>query len=286
MGVFMHYFIFIIKCILTKFNFFRLAPMQKALVLKRNRLYFASGILYMKHKSYDKAIYCLKKAKAFKQLMLCYEKMGATSSAIEIAEKYGYYKQGAHLCTKHHNIKKAAYFYSFIKPLYAAKLYKQCQCYYEAGLSYMQVYQFQTAIDCFYKTRNPFDKLAGLRQVEEVAIVLFLSKDYEASLKLFKALGDYYSVLECAKKRHDSILIKQMKKLIATYEAHENNYLAAAHYMAKSNKDTARLFYYLSKVPNDALKVSIDKGNYFNALRICFNNNDLNLAKQVAKLYA
>lgn len=282
----MRYVIFIIKCILTKFSFFHLTSMQKALVLKRNRLYFTAGMLYMKNNAYERAAYCFKKGHAFKQLMLCYEKMGATSSAIEIAEIHGYHKQGALLCSKHRIPKKAAYFYSFTKPLYSAKLYKQCGCYYEAGLSYMKAYQFTSAIDCFYKTQNPYDKLNGLKQVEEVGIVLYLSKNYEASMKLFTHLGDYYSVLECAKKCHSSYLIKQTEQLIALYEAHDNNYLTAAHYIAKSNKEQARLYYYLSQTTNDALKVSIDKGHYFNALRICFNTNELNLAKQVAKLYA
>lgn len=282
----MHYVLFIIKCLFTKFNFFRLTSMEKALVLKRNRLYFASGLLYMKNKSYSKAIYCLQKAHAFKHLMICYEKMGATSCAIELAEKHGYYKQGALLCTKHHNTKKAAYFYAFTKPLYAAKLYKECGCYYEAGLSYMKTYQFIQAIECFYKASDPLQKLEGLRQIEEVAIVLYLDKQYEESLKLFKSLGDYYSVLECAKKCKDTTLTLQIQELIATYEAHENNYLTAAHYIAPSNTTKARLYYYLACTSNDALKISIDTGNYFHALKICFNTNNLMLAKQVAKLYA
>jgi tetratricopeptide (TPR) repeat protein len=282
----MYYVLFIIKCLFTKFNFFRLTSNEKALVLKRNHLYFASGLLYMKNKSYQKAIYCLEKAHAFKQLMVCYEKLGATSCAIGLAEEHGYYKQGALICMKHHNKKKAAYFYSFTKPLYAAKLYKECDCYYEAGIAYMKTYQFLQAIECFYKATDPLQKLDGLRQIEEVAIVLYLSKQYEDSLKLFEALGDYYSVLECAKRCKNTELVRRLQELIATYEAHENNYLTAAHYIASLNMDRARLYYYLDQSSNDALKLAIDKGNYFSALKICFNTNNLPLAKQVAKLYA
>ena len=187
---------------------------------------------------------------------------------------------------KHHNTKKAAYFYNFTQPLYAAKLYKECNCYYEAGLSYMNAYQFLQAIECFYKTSDPLQRLAGLKQVEEVAIVLYLDKQYEDSLKLFEALGDYYSVLECAKRCKDTSLVQKLQEFIATYEAHENNYLTAAHYIASSNANQARLYYYLAETSNDALKLAIDKGNYFTALKICFNTNNLPLAKQVAKLYA
>lgn len=282
----MYYVIFIIKCLFTKFNFFNLSSNEKALVLKRNRLYFASGLLYMKNKSYQKAIYCLEKAQAFKQLMICYEKLGETSSAIGIAQEHGYYKQGALLCMKHHNPKKAAYFYSFIKPIHAAKLYKECNCYYEAGLSYMKTYQFIQALECFYKATDPLQKLDGLRQIEEVAIVLYLSKQYEESFKLFEALGDYYSALECAKRCKNTELVHKLYELIATYEAHENNYLTAAHYISSLNQDKAKLYYYLDQSSNDALKLAIHKENYFRALKICFHTNNLPLAKQVAKLYA
>lgn len=282
----MYYVIFIIKCLMTKCHFFSLSSMEKALVLKRNRLYFASGLLYMKNKSYQKAIYCLKKAHAFKQLMVCYEKLGETSNAIGIAQEHGYYKQGALLCMKHHNTKKAAYFYSFIQPIHAAKLYKECNCYYEAGLSYMKTYQFIQALECFYKATDPLQKLDGLKQLEEVAIVLYLNKQYEESFKLFEALGDYYSALECAKRCHDTDLVHKLYELIATYEAQENNYLTAAHYIASLNQDQAKLYYYLDQSSNDALKLAIHKENYFRALKICFHTNNLSLAKQVAKLYA
>ncbi|MDA3730641.1 hypothetical protein PBV87_03900 [Niameybacter massiliensis] len=282
----MHLILFVLKCFITRFNFFHLSPLDQALELKRNHLYYLAGRLYLKEKAYKKAIYCFEKCHAYRSLMYCYEKLGNTSVALEVADKHHLYKEGAMLCKKHNNDKKAAYFYKYYNPYLAAKLYKKCSCYYEAGLCMLENHQYLSAIETFYKCTDPLDKLAGLRQVEEVAIVMYLKKFYYESMHLFTALGDYYSVLECAKRLDDPVLIDETSKLIASFEAEDNNYALAAHYIASSNHDTALLYTYLSYRDNDALKLSLFKGAYFNALKICFHNNDLPLAKQVAKLYA
>ena len=278
--------LFIIKCALTKFNFFHLSSLEQALVLKRNRLYYLSGHLYLKNKAYKKAIYCFTQCGAYKLLMLCYERLGQTSVAIEIATTHGLYKQGASLCMKHNNFKKAAFFYQFYDLRTAIKLYKKCECYYEAGLCLLKDKQYNSALELFYKCQNSLDKLNGIRKIEELAIVFYLKKDYHKSLQLFTALGDYYSVLECAKKLKDPVLIEETTKLIVSFEAKDNNYTLAANYIEPIDEDTATLYSILANTNNDALKLSISKGAYFNALRICFHSNNLPLAKQVAKLYA
>ncbi|MEF9959077.1 MAG: hypothetical protein RR776_03770, partial [Niameybacter sp.] len=155
-----------------------------------------------------------------------------------------------------------------------------------AGICMLENHQYINALETFYKCQDPLDKLSGLRQVEEVAIVLYLKRAYHDSLRLFTALGDYYSALECAKRLHDEILIAQTCKLIADFEAYDNNYIEAALYIAACDNDRATLYRYLASTDNDALKLSLFKGAYFNALKICFHTNDLFLAKQVAKLYA
>nr|WP_307992179.1 hypothetical protein [uncultured Niameybacter sp.] len=282
----MRLILFIIKCALTKFNFFHLSSLEQALILKRNRLYFLSGYLYFQNKAYHKAIYCFNQCNAYKSLMLCYERLGQTSVALEIAKTHGLYKQGATLCMKHNNFKMAASFYSFFNLRTAIKLYKKCDCYYEAGLCLLQDKQYSSALELFYKCENPLDKLTGIRKVEEIAIVFYLKKNYYQSIRLFTTLGDYYSVLECAKRLKDKVLIEETMELIATFEAKDNNYALAASYIDPMNKDKATLYNYLAYTNNDALKLSILKGAYFNALRICFHSNNLPLAKQVAKLYA
>lgn len=277
--------LFIIKCALTKFNFFHLSSLEQARILKRNRLYFLSGYLYFKNKSYQKAIYCFNQCHAYKFVMLCYERLGQTSVALEIATTHKLYKQGAALCMKHNHIKMAASFYRFFDLRTAIKLYKKCDCYYEVGLCLLQDKQYHSALEFFYKCKNPLDKLNGIRKVEEIAIVLYLKKKYYKSIALFTTLGDYYSVLECAKKIKDTALIQETQELIATFEARDNNYTLAANYINPMNRDRAILYSYLAHSNNDALKLSILKGAYFNALRICFHSNNLPLAKQVAKLY-
>lgn len=277
--------LFLIKCIFTKSHFFRLSSLEQARILKRNRLYFLSGYLYLKNKAYLKAIYCFEQCHAYKLLMQCHEKLGQTSVALEIAHLHGLYKEGAALCMKHGHIKMAASFYSHFNLPKAIKLYKKCHCPYEAGLCLLETKQYLYALELFYTCKDPMDKLSGIRKVEEIAIVLYLKKKYYQSMKIFIALGDYYSVLECAKKLKDPILIDAATKLIATFEARDNNYLLAASYLDSLHKDEALVYHSLAYTDNDALKLCILRGAYFNALRICFHSNNLPLAKQVAKLY-
>lgn len=281
----LYYVIFIIRCVLNKFKFFKLTKPQQAVCLKKNKLYFEAGLIYTKLKHYPRAIECFHNSKSPRHLIYCYEKLGQTSLAVEIAENYKLYKAGAKLCDKHNLTKKAAYFYTYFDLGVSIKYYKKLNLYYPLGQCYMRQYRFVTALDTFFKCQNPLDKLQGIRQIEEVAITLYYTKQYDEALRLFTHLQDYYSVLECAKKMNDLELIIHTTTLLATYEANENNYLTAASLIAPYNRDQARLYYGLAKANNPALTLALGEARYFQALRICFLQNQLMLAQQISNLW-
>ncbi len=239
----------------------------------------------MELKYYPQAAECFEKTKAHSHLILVYQKLGLYSKAIEIADQRKYYKKGALLCEKIKNVKKAAYFYAYFKPLYAARLYKGEGFYYEAGQCYLKVYQLFSALECFKSCEDPIKKNDGLKQLEEFAAVLFFTKHYEDAFKLFVKLGDYYSALECAKKLKIDHLIQQIHLLIGSSEAENKNYVLAAKYLEPYDRSKALLYYYLGQAKSDAMRLLIAENNYEKAFNLCIHHNDLDSAYKLATTY-
>jgi tetratricopeptide (TPR) repeat protein len=269
----------------NKFRFFLLPLDKKASILEKNKLYFLAGILYMELKNYLKAAECFNITHSYRHLILVYQKLGLYSKAIEIADQKKYYKIGAAICEKINNVKKAAYFYSYFKPLYAARLYKNEHFFYEAGECYLKIYQLSSAIECFKNCEDLSKRSEGLKQLEEFAAVLYFTKHYDDAFKLFIKLGDYYSALECAKKLKESILIRQMSLLIGNTEAQNKNYLVAAKFTEPYDKKKALLYYYLGQAKTDAIRLLVEQSNYEKAFNLCIHHNDLDLAYTLANTY-
>jgi hypothetical protein len=214
-----------------------------------------------------------------------YQKLGLYSKAIEIADQKKYYKLGALICEKINNMKKAAYFYSYFKPLYAARLYKKENFFYEAGECYLKAYQLSSALECFKTCEIPSKKNEGLKQLEEFAIVLYFTKCYEDAFKLFIKLSDYYSALECAKKLKSDSLIQQTCLLISSLEAENKNYIVAAKFTEPYDKNKALTYYYLGQAKEDAIRVLLEQKNYEKAFNLCIYYNDLDSAYELANTY-
>jgi hypothetical protein len=187
---------FIISIFYYKGAYFTYPPAKQALILKNFHLYFEAGKKYLALKEYEQASLCFSLCHAYRHLMYTYVKMGLYSKAIEIAEEKQYYKIGAKLCLKIHNIKKAAFFYSYFRPIYAAKLYKKEGFFYEAAQSYLKAYAFESALSC-YLLCDENQKKEGIRQIEEIAITLYFVKAYQDAFTLFTALGDEASAKLC-----------------------------------------------------------------------------------------
>ncbi|MEG0151759.1 MAG: hypothetical protein RR618_00510 [Cellulosilyticaceae bacterium] len=217
------YIRFIFWLFYRRFVFFKYPVRRQASVLEKKKLYLEAGIKYYRIKNYDKALHCFKTCAAHRQLIKTYEKLGLISEALQIADHHKYYKEGALLSEKIGNYLKAAYFYSYFNPLHAAKLYKKECHFFEAGLCYLQKFQFVYAIDCFYKCPNPLHRAHGFRQVEDIATVLYFQKSYADSFKLFLRIKDYRSALECAKKLEDPTLIQNTAALLNTQQTYACN---------------------------------------------------------------
>ncbi|MDF2877807.1 MAG: hypothetical protein K0S30_903 [Clostridia bacterium] len=280
-----HYFIFLIRCIQQKFKFFIWPLHKKAIFLEKNKLYFWAGILYMELKDYNNAAVCFEAAHAYLHLILVYQKLGLYSKAIELADEKKYYKKGALLCEKIQNYKKAAYFYAYFKPLYAARLYKNEHFFYEAAQCYLKVYQLSSALECFNNCQLPAQKEEGLKQLEEFAVVLYFTKHFEDAFKLFIKLGDYYSALECCKKLKLEVLTEQTYLLIAHAEAENKNYVLAAKYIEPFDKNKALIYYYLGQAKADAIRLLLEQKSYEKAFNLCIHHEDLDLAYKLANTY-
>lgn len=218
------YIRFLVWLFYKRFAFFKYPVRRQASVLEKKKLYLEAGLKYYRIKNYNKALHCFKACSAHKQLIKTYEKLGLISEAIQVADHAKYYKEGALLCERIGNLVKAAYFYSYFKPLYAAKLYKKEHRFFEAGLCYLQKFQFVYAIDCFYKCPNPLHRAHGFKQVEDIATVLYFQRNYADSFKLFIRIKDYRSALECAKKIGDDSLITNTTALLSNQEIYAYNY--------------------------------------------------------------
>ncbi|MHC1747774.1 MAG: hypothetical protein AB9856_05190 [Cellulosilyticaceae bacterium] len=280
------YFVFFIRCISSKFKFFKLPDDKKALYLEKYQLYFEAGLLHMKTKNYTRAANCFKHCSAHRYCMKAYEKLGSYSSAIEIADEQGYYEEGAVLCENIGNMRKAAYFYAYFKPLYAARLYKNEKLYFDVGTCYMKAYDFFSALEYFSQCDHEEDRILGFKQVEDTAITLFLTEEYETAFKLFLKLKDYYSALDCAKKLGYPKLIESMCVLIALYEASQGNFSTAAKYIEPYDVEKALLYYYLGSNNTEAIRLLVDHKEYEKALNICYTNNYVELADEISKFCA
>lgn len=280
------YFIFFLRCIRNKFKFFKLPDEKKALYLEKYQLYFEAGLLHMKTKNYTRAANCFKHCLAYRHCMKAYEKLGSYSSAIEIADEHGYYEDGATLCENIGNIRKAAYFYAYFKPLYAARLYKNEKLYYETGTCYMKAYDFFSALEYFYKCQDLEQQGLGLKQIEDTAITLFLTGEYETAFKLFLKLKDYYSAVDCAKKLNYPGLVESMYRLIACTEASLGNFDIAAKYIEPYDAEKALLYYYLASNATEAVRLLVDHKEYEKALNICELHHYTELADEIMSLCA
>ena len=201
------------------------------------------------------AAQCFTKGKAYLLAIKCYENQGLYSEAIQLAEIKKYYRLGAMLCENIHSEKKAAFFYSFFNLPLAIKLYKKNSYYYEAGLCYLKLYQFNHAIDCFNKCKEEHLKYLGLRQIEETAITLFFVKEYVDACELFIKLHDYFSALMCAKKLRNSQIIMDLTLLVAYEEYQKRNFAVAAKYIAPYDSEKALIYHYMEQAKLSASHV-------------------------------
>lgn len=280
-----HYLYFFIKCLKTRFKFFTYSPAKKARVLSKNNLHFLAGLYYLDLKKYPEATICFENCHAYKHLILAYQKQGLYSKAIEVADREKYYKQGAKLCIHIQNTKKAAYFYSYFNPLYAAKLYTKDGFFFEAGTSHLRAYDGLSAITSFDQCPHSFQKEEGYKLVEEFGLVLYLTKQYEEAFKIFIELKDYYSALDCAKKLREDDLIESVTLLIASYEAEQKHYLLAGKYIENIAPDKALYYYALGQAHYDMIRLLVLKKDYAKAINVCFLQNNLELAREIMNTY-
>lgn len=257
-------------------------PLTKLGALLQNKILFLAGIYYLDQKDYIEAEIYFKKTGAYRHLISVYQKQGLYSKAITLAEEKKYYKQGASLCMHIHNYKKAASFYSHFKPLQAAKLYKKNHFFYEAGICYLKAYHVLSAIDCFKACKDPHKRQSGLKQVEEFALVLYFSKDYDTALKIFLHLDDYYSALDCAVQMKEDTLITVIRLLIASDEAEKNDYILAAQCVENFVPDKAIYYYALGHAYSDVIRLLVEEGEYHKAINVCLLQNDLSTAYEIA----
>ena len=156
--------------------------------------------------------------------------MCSSDLALQIAETHKYYKEGAMIAEQSGNILKAAYFYAYFKPHYAAKLFKKEKSFYQAGLCYLQDFNFTYALDCFYKCSNLLHQIHGFKQLEEIAVVFYFNKQYKQAFKLFIRLQDFYSALECAKQLKNETLITHTYNLLSHSNPEYETYYAAQEF--------------------------------------------------------
>ncbi len=279
------YLNFLIDCMKTGFKFFTYPALQKAKILAENNLSFWAGIYYLDLKEYIDAAICFEKAHAYKHLIICYQKQGLYHKAIALADEKKYYERGAKICLHIQNIKKAAYFYSYFDIQKAAKLYLSEQAYYEAGYCFLQNYDALKAIDCFKRCKNSLEKDRGLKEVGEFALVLYFTKQYDEAFKIFIALDDYYSALECANQMKEEKLIASTRLLIGEIEAEKKHYTFAAKCVEPYNPHQAVYYYNLDKAYSESIRLLLSTGEYEKAIQLCLLDHNLNQAYEIASTY-
>lgn len=234
---------------------------------------------------YNDACDAFEKSKAYKHLVIAYAKTGYYQKAIALANDKKYYKLGAKIALHYNDLKMAAYFYSFFDLGHAAKLYRDLHCYYEAGFAFLGAYDPLDAIDMFRRCRKKWQQENGYKQVSEFALVLYLSKDYEAAFKIFMTLDDYYSALECARALKSEKLVEGCSLLIGFSEAEKENFIFAAKCVEAFNSDLAAYYYALGGAYNEQIRLLINNGAYEKALKVCLLHHNLNKAYEIASAY-
>lgn len=268
-----------------KKQFLKLPAEQKAKLLARDHFYFLAGIYYMEAKKYKEATPCFQKAKAYKHLIIVYQKQGLYSKALEVAEAHEFYDLGAKLCLQIENNKKAASFYAYKKPLKAAKLYEKDGYYFEAGMNYLKAYEPIKAYECFNKCPKITDKQKGFDHLNEFGLVLYFTKQYEDAFKIFLALDDYYSALDCAKKLKEPILINSVTMLLAAAEAENAHYLLAGKCVEEVAPERALVYYAQGKSYYDMIRLLISRQEYEKAINVCLLQDQLEMAYEIANTY-
>lgn len=273
------------RCQRNHFNFFSAAPLDKAKALAQSNLSFWAGLYYMDSKEYADASSCFEKTKAYKHLIIAYEKQGLYSKALALADEKGYYELGAKISIRINDLKQAAYFYSYFNPSHAAKLYRDLYCYFEAGYCYLTLCDALGAIDMFRRCTDKTQKAEGLKQVSDYALVLYFTKSYSSAFRIFLALDDYYSALECATCMKEDQLIASCRCLIASEEASQNHYHFAAKCIEPFDKKTAMSYYAKAGDYKAQVRLLLEHHDYEKAIHVCLLHQDLNKAYQIASCY-
>ena len=278
-----HFLHFFKSC--YKEHFLKQKTLGKAKLLESGQFYFLAGIFYMDVKAYKAATRCFIKSHAYKHLIIVYQKQGLYSKALEVAENHKYYDLGAKLCLQIDNLKKAASFYAYEKPLKAAKLYEKENFYYEAGCCYLRAYEPIKALENFNTCQNPEDKLKGIKEIEEFAITLYFPNPYLDALKVFLALEDYYSALDCAQKLKEPILIDSITTLLAASEAENTNYLLAGKCAENVAPQRALVYYAKGHSYYDMIRLLVTQKEYDKAINVCLLYGQQELAYEIAQTY-
>lgn len=239
----------------------------------------------MSCKEYSEASCCFEKTKAYKHLVVSYAKQGCYSKALELADEKGLYELGAKIASHIQDFRQAAYFYSFFEPFHAAKLYRDLACYYEAGYCYLTQYDALNAIDMFRRCRDKAKRIRGLKEVSDYALVLYFSKDYNTAFRIFIALDDFYSALECANKLKENELINSCKLLIGYEEASKQHFHFAAQCLESFAPDKALCFYAKAGDYEAQIRLLLEKGEYEKAIQVCMLHQNLNRAYEIASIY-
>ena len=281
----LRYLAFLLKCNQKHIPYFSSPALEQAKLLAENNLSFLAGIHYLDCKEYVDASLCFEKAKAYKHLVIAYAKSGSYSKALDLADEKGFYELGAKIAIHIEDYRQAAYFYSFFDPSHAAKLYRDLGCYYEAGYCYLVLSEVLNAIDMFNRCKDKVHRTQGLKQASEYALVLFLSKDYLGAFRLFIALNDFYSALECAKKLKEPKLIQSCKRLIGYDEASKHHYHFAAQCLEEFSPKEALCFYAKSGDYDSQIRLFLEAGEYEKAIQVCYIHHNLNKAYEIASIY-
>ena len=239
----------------------------------------------MNGKEYAEASSCFEKTSAYKHLVVSYAKQGCYSKALDLADEKGFYELGANIASHIQDFRQAAYFYSFFDANHAAKLYRDLACYYEAGYCYLIQYDALNAIDMFNRCRDKIKRTRGLKEVSDYALVLYLSKDYATAFRIFIALDDYYSALECANKLQEEDLIRSCKLLIGYQEASKQHYHFAAQCLEELAPEKALCFYAKAGDYEAQVKILLEIGDYEKAIQVCILHQNLNRAYEIASVY-
>lgn len=236
-------------------------------------------------KEYADASLSFEKAKAYKHLVVAYAKQGNYGKALELADEKGFYELGAKLALHIQDLRQAAYFYSFFEPAHAAKLYRDLSCYYEAGYCYLTLYDALNAIDMFRRCHDKVQRTRGLKEVSDYGLVQFFTKNYATAFRIFIALDDFYSALECAIKMKEEQLISSCRILIGYEEASKQNYHFAAQCLEPYAPSKALCFYAKAGDYDNQVRLLLKAGDYKKAIQVCLLHNNLNKAYEIASIH-